>query len=60
MHVDIRDKKSLLIAIECNLDDFYVKCSNHPNFNSQSGDKINWVKAKYADWPDCIFKVNFH
>jgi len=54
-----RDKKSLLVAIESNLDDFYEKCSNHPNFNSQNSDKINWVQSKYADWPDCIFKVNF-
>jgi len=57
--LDSIDKKSLLNAIESNLDDFYIKCSNHPNFNSQSNDKIKWVKAKYADWPDCIFRVNF-
>ena len=54
-----RDKKLILIAIENNLDDFYEKCSNHPNFNSQSSDKINWVQSKFADWPDCIFRVNF-
>ena len=54
-----RDKKSILFAIESNLDDFYEKCSNHPNFNSQRSDKINWVQSKYAEWPDCIFKVNF-
>lgn len=53
------DKKSLLSLIERNLDDFYEKCSNHPNFNSHSSDKINWIKSKYADWPNCIFNVNF-
>ncbi len=53
------DKKSLLGAIESNLDDFYEKCSNHPNFNSQNNDRINWVQSKYADWPNCIFRVNF-
>jgi len=55
----LRDKKSILVAIESNLDDFYEKCSNHPNFNSQGSDKINWVQSKYAEWPDCIFRVNF-
>ncbi|MHA2430674.1 MAG: GNAT family N-acetyltransferase [Promethearchaeota archaeon] len=57
--LETTDKKSLLNAIESNLDDFYIKCSNHPNFNSQRNDKINWVQSKYADWPDCIFRVNF-
>jgi len=54
-----KDKKALLIAIENNLDDFYIKCSNHPNFDLVHSDKINWVRAKYVDWPNCIFKVNF-
>lgn len=51
--------KLILAAIENNLDDFYEKCSYHPNFNSQISNKINWVQSKYVDWPNCIFKVNF-
>lgn len=57
--LDKQDKKSLLIVIEGNLDDFYIKCSNHSNFNSFESDKINWIQAKYADWPNCIFKADF-
>ncbi|MFX0148815.1 MAG: GNAT family N-acetyltransferase [Candidatus Hodarchaeota archaeon] len=57
--LNTKDKKALLAAIESNLDDFYVKCSHHPNFELAQSDTINWVRAKYVDWPNCIFKVNF-
>lgn len=45
--------------IEKNLDDFYSKSSKHSNFDSRIEDKISWIFAKKADWPDCIFKANF-
>ena len=45
--------------IEKNLDDFYSKSSEHSNFLSRIEDKISWVFAKKADWPDCIFRANF-
>ena len=45
--------------IEKNLDDFYSKSSKHSNFDSRIEDKISWVFAKKADWPDCIFRANF-
>ena len=38
--LNTKDKKALLIAIENNLDDFYIKCSNHPNFDLVHSDKI--------------------
>jgi hypothetical protein len=45
--------------IEKNLDDFYIKSANHPNFAPHLEKKISWVKSKKADWPDCIFRANF-
>ncbi|MHA1914792.1 MAG: GNAT family N-acetyltransferase [Promethearchaeota archaeon] len=45
--------------IEQNLDDFYVKSADHPNFISHIEDKISWVQSKNADWPESIFRVNF-
>ncbi len=51
--------KSISSYIERNLDDFYVKSSTHSNFVSHLDDKIKWVLAKNADWPDCIFRANF-
>lgn len=45
--------------IERNLDDFYIKTSKHHNFVSHIENKISWVLASYADWPDCIFRANF-
>ncbi|MFX0075464.1 MAG: GNAT family N-acetyltransferase [Candidatus Hermodarchaeota archaeon] len=51
--------KFLLSSIEQNLDSFYLKCSSHPNFESMDSDEIKWVLAKNADWPSCIFHVNF-
>jgi len=45
--------------IEQNLDDFYINSSQHPNFISRIEDKISWILARNADWPDCIFRVNF-
>ncbi|MFX0001373.1 MAG: GNAT family N-acetyltransferase [Candidatus Hermodarchaeota archaeon] len=45
--------------IEKNLDDFYIKASEHPNFISRIEDKISWVLARTADWPDCIFRADF-
>ncbi|MFX0021394.1 MAG: GNAT family N-acetyltransferase [Candidatus Hermodarchaeota archaeon] len=50
---------SINYYIEKNLDDFYSKSSDHPNFGTSGKDKVNWVLAKNADWPDCIFKANF-
>ncbi len=44
--------------IEKDLDDFYAKSSQHANFNSRLEDKISWVFAKNADWPNCIFRAN--
>lgn len=54
----LSNRKALLSAIESNLDDFYVKCSSHPHFDLVSNNKIKWVRAKYVDWPNCIFKAN--
>lgn len=45
--------------IENNLDDFYTKSSQYPNFIPRIEDKISWVLAKNADWPDCIFRADF-
>ncbi|MFW9772612.1 MAG: GNAT family N-acetyltransferase [Candidatus Thorarchaeota archaeon] len=56
--LETSDKKVILAAIENNLDDFYVKSTNHQNFDLVSNIKINWVRAKYVDWPNCIFKAN--
>ena len=51
--------KVLLNSIEQNLDNFYLMCSNHSNFESFDSDKLKWVRAIEADWPDCIFYANF-
>ncbi|MFX0058148.1 MAG: GNAT family N-acetyltransferase [Candidatus Hodarchaeota archaeon] len=53
------DKETLIKAIEDNLDNFYIQSAIYPNFYSKISDKINWVYAKYSDWPSCIFKANF-
>ncbi|MFX0010132.1 MAG: GNAT family N-acetyltransferase [Candidatus Hermodarchaeota archaeon] len=45
--------------IEQNLDDFYIKCTKSPNFKSSSDDKLSWIHSLNADWPNCIFKVDF-
>jgi hypothetical protein len=45
--------------IEKNLDDFYKKATEHPNFSSKRDGKISWVMAKNVDWPDCIYRANF-
>ena len=50
---------SINIYIEQNLDDFYNKSANHPNFIIHKEDKISWVQAKNADWPECVFRANF-
>ena len=50
---------SINFYIEQNLDDFYNKSSKHPNFISYIEDKMSWVLAKNADWPECIYRVNF-
>ena len=52
--------KFLLSSIERNLDEFYLKCSRHSNFESNNTDKIKWVRAKNADWPSCIFQATFN
>ena len=52
--------KFLLSSIEQNLDEFYLKCSRHSNFESMDTDKLKWVCAKNADWPSCIFQANFN
>ena len=52
--------KFFLSSIEQNLDEFYVKCSRHPNFESMDTNKLKWVYAKNADWPSCIFQANFN
>lgn len=51
-------QKSINYYIEKNLDDFYTKSSEHPNFTSQIENKISWVFAKSVDWPNCIFRAN--
>ncbi len=51
--------ESINSYIENNLDDFYIKASEHPNFISRRDKKINWVLAKNANWPDCIFRADF-
>jgi hypothetical protein len=45
--------------IEKNMDDFYTKSSEHPNFTTSRTNNVNWVLASKADWPDCIFRANF-
>ena len=50
---------SINFYIEQNLDNFYTKSSEHPNFISHIENKISWVFARNADWPECIFRVNF-
>lgn len=52
-------KETLKNVIEHNLDNFYIQSAAYPNFYSKISDKINWVYAKYSDWPSCIFKANF-
>lgn len=52
--------KFLLSSIEQNLDEFYLKCSRHSNFESMDTDKLKWVHAKNADWPSCIFQASFN
>ena len=51
--------KFLISSIEQNLNEFYLKCSRHSNFESMDTDKLKWVCAKNADWPSCIFQANF-
>jgi len=51
--------KFLLNSIEQNLDEFYLMCSRHPNFEFRDTNKLKWVHAKNADWPSCIFYANF-
>jgi len=53
------DSESIKYYIEKNLDDFYLKSSKHHNFISKADDKISWVLAKNAHWPDCIFRADF-
>lgn len=50
---------SINFYIEQNLDNFYTKSSEHSNFISHIENKISWVFARNADWPECIFRVNF-
>ncbi len=57
--LDEINKETINSYIERNLDDFYIKASEHPNFISRVENKISWVLARYADWPDCIFRVDF-
>jgi hypothetical protein len=52
-------QESINCYIEKNLDDFYTKSSQYPNFTSQNEAKISWVLARNADWPDCIFRADF-
>lgn len=51
--------ESINYYIENNLDDFYIKSSEHPNFTSSGIEKVSWVFTRNADWPDCIFRANF-
>lgn len=51
--------KFLLKSIEQNLDEFYLMCSRHPNFEFMDTDKLKWIQAKNADWPSGIFYANF-
>ena len=51
--------KFLLSSIEQNLNQFYLKCSKHTNFESMDSSKLKWVRANNADWPSCIFYANF-
>ena len=45
--------------IEKNLDDFYIKSSEHSNFSFNMDERIKWILATNADWPDCIYRANF-
>jgi GNAT superfamily N-acetyltransferase len=51
--------ESINSYIENNLDDFYKKSSEHSNFNSSGNDRVSWVFARKADWPDSIFRADF-
>ncbi len=51
--------ESINYYIEKNLDDFYSKSTEHPNFTASGDEKVSWVFARNADWPDCIFRANF-
>ncbi|UCC21152.1 MAG: GNAT family N-acetyltransferase [Promethearchaeota archaeon] len=51
--------ESINYHIEKNLDDFYIKSSEHPNFASSKEKKISWVLSKNADWPHAIFRADF-
>ncbi|MFX0002967.1 MAG: GNAT family N-acetyltransferase [Candidatus Hodarchaeota archaeon] len=51
--------ESISCYIEKNLDDFYIKSSEHPNFYSSGNEKVSWILAQNADWPDGVFRVNF-
>lgn len=51
--------ESINCYIEKNLDDLYIKSSEHPNFKLSKKKVISWVLAKHANWPDCIFRANF-
>ena len=53
------NSESINYYIEKNLDDFYLKSSEHPNFISRTDGKMSWVLAKNANWPDCIFRADF-
>lgn len=59
LFMDEINKETINSYIERNLDDFYIKASEHTNFSSRIENKISWVLAKTADWPDCIFRANF-
>jgi hypothetical protein len=50
--------KTINFYIEKNLDDFYIKSSQHPNFISHLEDKISWVDSGNVDWPKCIFRAD--
>lgn len=50
---------SIKSYIEQNLDDFYIRSSKHHNFISHLEDKLCWVLAKNADWPEAIYKADF-
>ncbi|MFX0081047.1 MAG: GNAT family N-acetyltransferase [Candidatus Hodarchaeota archaeon] len=51
--------KTIKAYIEQNIDDFYTKSSQHPNFISHLEDKISWVDSRNADWPKCIYRADF-
>jgi hypothetical protein len=56
--MDEDHSKTFTSLIEENLDYFYVKSSEFPNFSSKLNENVNWIFCSEVDWPNCIFKTD--